>query len=70
MRTIYKYTKDGAFLGPGSMFVVAGCIMLVAVACAYALPKEQANSRKPEDLPVSNALQRDQRSPSSTTPLL
>jgi hypothetical protein len=73
MRTIYKYTKDGAFLGPGSMFVVAGGVMLIAVGCAYALPKDQANSRNtPEDLPVANAFQvpRERRSPSSSTPLL
>jgi hypothetical protein len=56
------------------MFVVAGLIMLIAVACAYALPIDQANSRKPEDLPIMEAMQsnrdRPPSSPSSNTPLL
>lgn len=38
MRFVYHYTKDGAFLGPGSMFVAASSLYLVAVFCAYALP--------------------------------
>jgi len=38
MRFVYHYTKDGAFLGPGSMFVAASALYLVAVYCAYALP--------------------------------
>jgi MFS transporter, DHA1 family, tetracycline resistance protein len=39
MRTVYYYTKDGAFLGPGSMFVVGGGIMLIAICLAFALPE-------------------------------
>jgi hypothetical protein len=38
LRFIYHLTKDGAFLGPGSMFVVASGIYLIAVYCAYSLP--------------------------------
>jgi len=38
LRFVYHYTKDGAFLGPGSMFVVASMLYLVAVYCAYLLP--------------------------------
>ena len=45
LRFVYHYTKDGAFLGPGSMFVVASMLYLVAVFCAYCLPDE-ADSRK------------------------
>jgi hypothetical protein len=41
MRFVYHLTKDGAFLGPGSMFVFAGFLMLVASGCAFALPKER-----------------------------
>jgi hypothetical protein len=45
MRFVYHLTKDGAFLGPGSMFVFAGFLMLVASGCAFALPKDKADSR-------------------------
>jgi len=38
MRFVYHYTKDGSFLGPGSMFVAAATLYLVAIYCAYALP--------------------------------
>jgi DHA1 family tetracycline resistance protein-like MFS transporter len=46
LRFVYHYTKDGAFLGPGSMFIVAAGLYLVAVYCAYLLP-EEANSKRP-----------------------
>jgi hypothetical protein len=45
MRYVYHLTKDGVFLGPGSMFVFASFLMLVASGCAYALPKDKADSR-------------------------
>jgi hypothetical protein len=45
MRFVYHLTKDGAFLGPGSMFVFAGFLMLIAASCAFALPKDKADSR-------------------------
>ena len=38
MRFVYHYTKDGALLGPGSMFVAASFLYLIAVYCAYELP--------------------------------
>lgn len=44
LRSVYHYTKDGAFLGPGSMFIVAAGLYLIAVYCAYLLPPE-ANSK-------------------------
>jgi DHA1 family tetracycline resistance protein-like MFS transporter len=69
LRSIYHYTKDGAFLGPGSMFVVAAGLYLIAVYCAYLLPPE-ANSkhcdRRHDDL--CDAFDDTERSPSS--PLL
>lgn len=46
MRFVYHYTKDGAFLGPGSMFVFASGLLLVASGCAFALPKDKADSRQ------------------------
>jgi DHA1 family tetracycline resistance protein-like MFS transporter len=45
MRYVYHLTVDGAFLGPGSMFVFASGLSLVAAGCAYALPKDRADSR-------------------------
>lgn len=45
MRYVYHLTVDGAFLGPGSMFVFASALSLVAAGCAYALPKNRADSR-------------------------
>lgn len=45
MRYVYHLTVDGAFLGPGSMFVFASVLSLVAAGCAYALPKNRADSR-------------------------
>lgn len=38
MRWVYHYTKDGSFVGPGSMFIVAALLDAFAVLCAYALP--------------------------------
>jgi len=70
MRTVYKYTKDTAY--PGAMFMVAGGIMLIAVACAYALP-EEANSKRPEPRPVyeeTDVSEGDRVPPSANTPLL
>jgi hypothetical protein len=47
LRFIYQHSKNSVF-GPGSMFVFAGMLYLVAVAFACALPKDQANSRRDE----------------------
>jgi len=40
MRFVYHYTKDmhGRILGPGTMFLVASCLYLVAIYAAYLLP--------------------------------
>ena len=46
MRFVYHYTKDGILLGPGTMFVFASCLLVVASGCAFALPKEKADSRR------------------------
>jgi hypothetical protein len=46
LRFVYSHTKNSP-LGPGTMFVFAGLLYLVAVAVACALPKELANSRRP-----------------------
>jgi hypothetical protein len=45
LRAVYHFTRDGAFLGPGSMFVVAAMLYLVAVYCGMELPPE-ANSKR------------------------
>ena len=45
LRTIYHFTKDGAFLGPGSMFIFAGCLYMIAVYCAYLLPVRGARRK-------------------------
>jgi len=49
MRCVYHFTKDGAFMGPGSMFVFASTLMVVASGCAFALPKDKADSRRQHD---------------------
>jgi DHA1 family tetracycline resistance protein-like MFS transporter len=43
LKFVYSKTKDSV-LGPGAMFVFAGCLYLVAVAIACSLPKEKANA--------------------------
>jgi hypothetical protein len=65
LRFIYHLTKDGAFLGPGSMFVVASGIYLIAVYCAYSLPDEANSLRK--ERPFADV---DMDEPSSNMPLL
>jgi Major Facilitator Superfamily len=44
MRAVYHFTKDGAFFGAGSMFVVAGGIMMIAVGLAHDLPEQQTGA--------------------------
>lgn len=46
LRSVYRFTKDGAFFGPGSMFVVAALIYVVASVCACALPADRVNSNE------------------------
>jgi Na+/melibiose symporter-like transporter len=41
MRCVYHYTKNGAWMGPGSMFLIATCLYVVAMYCAYLLPVRQ-----------------------------
>ena len=38
LRFVYHFTKDGAFVGPGSMFIFAAGLYAVAVYIAYLLP--------------------------------
>ena len=65
LRFVYHYTKDGAFLGPGSMFVVAAGLYLIAVYCAYLLPPE-ANSKRSDRGPQRrDSFDELERSPSS-----
>jgi len=45
LRWVYHYTKDGALLGPGTMFVFASFLYLVAIGFALLLPKDKADSR-------------------------
>ena len=51
MRSVYHVAKDWTSLGTGIMFVFAGCLYMVAVAAACALPKKKANAqgRREED---------------------
>lgn len=50
LRFIYQHSKNNVF-GPGTMFVFAGMLYLVAVTFACALPKDLANSRRNEGPP-------------------
>jgi hypothetical protein len=43
MRSVYQVTKDGSYFGPGSMFLLAALMYLVAVYCAYLLPVRTEN---------------------------
>jgi len=45
LRIVYHKTKNNPYPGPGTMFIFAGLLYLVAVASAVALPKDKANSR-------------------------
>jgi hypothetical protein len=46
LRFVYSQTKDMGYPGPGTMFIFAGMLYLVAAACACALPKDKANSKR------------------------
>ncbi|GKY96168.1 hypothetical protein MPSEU_000576600 [Mayamaea pseudoterrestris] len=65
LRFVYHYTKDGAFLGPGSMFIVAAGLYLVAVYCAHLLPPEANSKRGRCEVRTSLALDDTERSSSS-----
>ena len=45
LRIVYSHTKDLPYPGPGSMFIFAAFLFLVATGFAFALPKDKANSR-------------------------
>jgi MFS transporter, DHA1 family, tetracycline resistance protein len=51
LRWVYQYTRDGAFAGPGSMFLVAAMLDAVAVLCAYALPVRGPHRECAVDVP-------------------
>jgi hypothetical protein len=38
MRLIFHFTKDGALLGPGTMFLLASFLYGIATYCACELP--------------------------------
>jgi hypothetical protein len=42
LRFVYHFTKDGAFVGPGSMFIFAAGLYVIASYCAYLLPVRSA----------------------------
>ena len=49
MRFVYSLCQDDSRFGPGTMFVFAACLYVVAVGVACALPSDQANARPEED---------------------
>jgi len=49
LRAVYSQTKEMPYPGPGTMFIFAGLLFLVAASFAFALPKEKANSRNTRD---------------------
>ena len=57
LTAVYNVTKDGSMFGPGTMFLVAALLYLVAVYCACVLPDE-ANSRtaRSSGLPGNDSL--------------
>jgi len=54
LQCVYSKTKDhprgkngiGSLIGPGTMFLIAGGLLLVAVGLALALPSDRANSTR------------------------
>uniref|UniRef100_A0A7S2XRJ3 Major facilitator superfamily (MFS) profile domain-containing protein n=1 Tax=Attheya septentrionalis TaxID=420275 RepID=A0A7S2XRJ3_9STRA len=44
LRAVYNMTKNDSYPGPGIMFVFAAVLYFVAVLCAIALPRNEANS--------------------------
>jgi len=47
LRYVYHLTKDYPYPGPGTMFLFAAMLFVVAIGFAFALPKEAADSRTP-----------------------
>jgi len=56
LRIVYSHTKNLPYPGPGSMFIFAAFLFLVATGFAFALPKDKANSsnKSDEDSPILN----------------
>lgn len=52
LRAVYSQTKEMPYPGPGTMFVFAGFLYLVATSIACALPKEKANSHGIDSSPI------------------
>lgn len=46
LKYVYDATKDGALLGPGTMFFVGTALFLISAYYAFTLPAEQANSKR------------------------
>lgn len=70
MRYVYHLTKDGGLFGPGSMFVFASCLLLVAAGCAFALPKDKADSRQSRRHSSSNFDYDDTETEAESTPFV
>jgi hypothetical protein len=70
LRYVYHHTKNGAFFGPGTMFVFASGLYLVASACACALPGEQSDSRQKERTQVPTVDMDEEKVASYGTALL
>ena len=45
MQWIDHLTKKNPFFPPGTMFLFAACVQMIAVGFAWALPEDKANSR-------------------------
>ena len=44
MQYIDHLAKQSAVFGPGTMFLFAACVQMIAVGFAWALPKDRSNS--------------------------
>eukprot|EP00591_Stephanopyxis_turris_P003759 CAMPEP_0195526592 /NCGR_PEP_ID=MMETSP0794_2-20130614/27743_1 /TAXON_ID=515487 /ORGANISM="Stephanopyxis turris, Strain CCMP 815" /LENGTH=513 /DNA_ID=CAMNT_0040657319 /DNA_START=39 /DNA_END=1580 /DNA_ORIENTATION=+ len=57
LQFVYNYTKDNKFPGPGTMFIFAAFLQLVAVALACILPKKKTDSRYLDNVDQDDAPQ-------------
>lgn len=46
LNSVFDATINGAFMGPGSMFILAAVIYAIGTIFAFLLPKDEANSKK------------------------
>lgn len=58
LRGVYHYTKDTQF--PGSMFIFAGGLYLIAATFACALPKDKADSRRMSQIATQAELEEEE----------